>query len=179
VSDGEISEVTSIEKEDLAVGHGRYRTYLSFCFEDESNPEARPKRKRRDGTKDKRNQHRMKCLQVGFIQEDRCVRWAVRCQRDWLLYAIFEHVFDLARFRGRYRGTALLFLWEIANDLGVSAPTVSRKLRRLEELGFIRFGRAKCDTFPNTLYILGYETKDPDSTDNTSTSGQNTSTIGS
>jgi hypothetical protein len=133
--------------------------------------QRKPMRERRLESKDYRTKKRRKSLQIGFVQAKRADRWAVRRHQDWLMYAIYEHLFDTARFRGRYRGTALLFLWEIAEDLNVNVATVSRKLRKLEKLDFIQFGRSKSDCFPNTFYISSYDVN-PESTDNIPHGGQ-------
>jgi len=152
--------------------HGKYWTQRMDRFEDEKHPELRPRRARRNESKDQRTRDRMKALQVGFVQEKRANRWAVRGRRDPLLYAVFEHIFDLAKFRGRYRGRALIYFWEIAEDLNVNCATITRKVRRLEELGFIWVRRARSDVFPSVFCIIGYD-PNPDSTDNISTGGQN------
>jgi DNA-binding MarR family transcriptional regulator len=153
------------------MGHAKYRTDWHARFLDSVNGRSGPKRDRRNGSKDKRNRDRAKQLEIGFVQARRADRWAVRKHGDWLLYTVYEHLFDLARFRGWRRGQALVFLWEIAADLNVNVATVSRKIRKLEELGFIRSSRSKSDCFPNAIHILHYEPKD--STDDTSHGGQN------
>ena len=90
--------------------HGKYRTRWSALFGEQKDPEERPRRRRRDKSEEKRNADRMKSLQIGFVQEERGYRWAVRSHHDWLMYAIFEHLVDLVRFGGRYRGNALVSL---------------------------------------------------------------------
>lgn len=168
----------TIEMEDWLWDTENIGLVWSDLFGEEKDAEARPRRARRGRSEDKRNAERVKSLRVGFVQENRADRWAVRSHRDWLMYSLYEHLFDLARFRGRDRGHALVFLWEVALDLDVDVATVSRKIRKLEDLGFVRFDRSKSDCFPNVLHILRYLPVS-DSTDNTSTDGQNTSTTAS
>ena len=151
---------------------GKYWTQRMDRFEDEKNPELRPRRARRNESKDQRTKDRLKTLQIGFVQEKRANRWVVREHGDYLMYAIYEHIFDLAKFSGRYRGRALIYFWELADDLKVNCATVSRKVRRLEELGFIWVRRAKSDVFPSMFGVIGYEAN-PLSTGDISTGGQN------
>jgi hypothetical protein len=163
---------------DLALGRegGSKQAEVGECVAsdpgiDRFDDPRKPMRERRSESKDQRTKKRRKSLQIGVVQAKRADRWAVRRHQDWLMYAIFEHLFDTAKFRGKYRGTALLFLWEIAEDLNVNVATVSRKLRKLEQLHFIQFGRSKSDCFPNTFYIESYGVN-ADSTDNISNGGQ-------
>jgi len=152
--------------------HGKYWTQRMDRFQDEKNPELRPRRERRNESKDQRTKDRMKALQVGFIQSRRSLRWVIRSHGDPLMYAIWEHIFDLAKFKGPYRGRALIYFWEIADDLNINCATVARKVRRLEELGFIWVRRAKSDVFPNMFGIIGYNVKQ-NSTGDISSCGQN------
>lgn len=154
------------------MGRGKYWTQRMDRFQDEKNPELRPRRARRNESKDQRTKDRLKALQIGFVQEKRANRWAVRNHGDPLLYSLYEHIFDLAKFRGHYRGRALIYFWELAQDLRVNCATVSRKVRRLEELGFIWVRRAKSDVFPSMFGIIGYNVKQ-NSTGDISTGGQN------
>ena len=134
------------------MGHGRYWTQRMDRFQDEKNPESRPRRARRNERKDQRTKDRLKALQIGFVQEKRANRWAVRNHGDPLLYSLYEHIFDLAKFRGHYRGRALIYFWELAQDLRVNCATVSRKVRRLEDWFYLG-RRAKSDVFRACLAL--------------------------
>lgn len=138
------------------MGHGKYLSkWKSFPHDGWSKDD--PKRKRRTEDKESRTKARMRDLDIGFIQAKRSDRWAVRKTKDSLMYTLYEHLFDLAKFRGAYRGRALVYCWELAQDLGVNPATITRKIRKLEELGFIWVRRSKSDCFPTVFGLTTFE----------------------
>lgn len=113
--------------------------------------------------REKRRTERMAKLASGRIQANRKDRWAVRRRiagytraklADWLLYAIYEHLLDLASPSDSSPSEAHLYSWELAEDLHVSRATISRWVARLEVLGLLKVKWTASDCSPNIFTLL-------------------------